>query len=75
MGMQSSEDREYRELKARVEELMVGGPGGDGIGPKRTADAIWEEFGVEYPPEEIHLIRRESRRTGDSARDKREDAP
>lgn len=52
----SDEATEYRRLKARVDELMTGGPCGDGIGPRNASFRVNEEFGTNYTGEEIHAI-------------------
>lgn len=51
-----SEAEEYRAIKRRVDELMSGGPLGDGIGPGNTCWHVNREFGATYTPEEIHAI-------------------
>jgi hypothetical protein len=43
-------------LKRRVDELMAGGPLGDGIGPRNASWHINQEFDTRLTPEEVHAI-------------------
>jgi hypothetical protein len=56
-----NEQREYERVRARVNELMSGGPFGDGIGPFNTCYQINDEFGTSYCPEEIWRIWRQGK--------------
>jgi hypothetical protein len=52
---------EFARVRERVNELMSGGPFGDGIGPGNTAYQINDEFGTTYCGEEIWRIWRQGK--------------
>lgn len=52
----SNERDEYKKVKNLVDELMHGGPLGDGIGPDQAAFCVNREFGTAYDGREIHAI-------------------
>lgn len=56
-----TESEEYAAIKERVNELMSGGPLGDGIGPRNAAFRINEEFGTSYQGHEIWRIWRQGK--------------
>lgn len=56
-----NEAEQFRAIKARINELMEGGPLGDGIGPGNTAKKIASEFGVFYDGHEVHAIWRQDK--------------
>ena len=53
------EHDEFLRIRERVNELMAGGPLGDGIGPRNTAWTINAEFGTSYEGHEIWRIWRQ----------------
>lgn len=56
-----SEVPEFLRVRERVNELMSGGPFGDGIGPVNTARRVNEEFGTNYSGVEIWRIWRQGK--------------
>lgn len=56
-----SESTEYENFRARVNELMSGGPFGDGIGPGNTSRKLNAELGTNYSPEEVWRIWRQGK--------------
>lgn len=56
-----SEATDYFCVRDRVNQLMAGGPFGDGIGPGNTSRVVNEEFGTNYSGEEIWRIWRQGK--------------
>lgn len=59
--MSTEEKIEYLRLRDRVNELMSGGPFGDGIGPFKTSYIINNEFGTSYEGAEVWRIWRQNK--------------
>ena len=57
----TTEATEFIRLRKRVNELMSGGPFGDGVGPRNAANRINVEFGTTYSGVEIWRIWRQGK--------------
>ena len=57
-----SEHSEYIQIREMVNELMSGGPFGDGIGPNNAAYRVNAKFGTTYEGYEIWRIWRQGKK-------------